>query len=800
MSKEINKEFTLLIVEDNQTSLDFLKLVFKRMGFNVLTSIDGEGGLELYKNNHVDIVITDISLPGFSGIELSRRIKNIDNDVIIIVVTAYSDSRLLLQAIELRINNYVLKPVDKDVITQIVNKHIESILLERNYRNQQNLVLKLSLAVQKSSSKIVLLDSDNNISFLNDSFESFTGFSFSNGITIFELFDFHDKNTEYLKNAIDNKIEWRGEVKTLKSGGEFFWAFITLTPLFDGELFIGFVLILQDITHNKQRVELLKHDKMELEKLVFQRTSELQMTNNRLLSEIEGRKIIENELVIAKKKAEALNSAKTMFLAKVSHELRTPMNGIIGMTNLLFETEITDKQKKYLESVKFSANSLLEIINDLLDYSKIEFGKFELINQTFSLKQDVFKLLEPHKSAASSKGLDFNIIIDNNIPDNLIGDSSRLSQIIINLVSNAIKFTSKGGVEVKFNSLGIMDDKVKLECLVKDTGIGIAEENFAKIFEGFTQIEPTLTRKYGGTGLGLSISKEIVDMMGGKIEFTSKPGLGSTFKFVIELKIDSQTKEIKNLISNTELSKLLSLNNINVLVIEDSDINREVLYRILSNLGCNVKLFSNGFHAVQDFQINDYDIVFIDIIMPVIDGIETLKLIKEVQKPIQTPFIALTALGDDDPRSECINVGFDAWMSKPVNKEKLTDVILKHTVLKHPPASLDLLKSQLNNNTQSLNKIVNYFINNSPNEIEIVENYHKKKDFENLSKIVHKMKSELSHLDSRKAVHLAREIEKKIQSDDLEKIDDLINYFIQSVNEVSSYLNDYIKRIYGDLK
>lgn len=786
-TKDINQDYTILIIEDNQTSLDYLRFVFKRQGYSLLTATDAESGFDLFKNNKVDITITDISLPGFNGIELSRRIKEIQPEAVIVVVTAFSDARLLMQAIELRINNYVMKPVDKDVISQIVEKHINSIVLERNFAEQQKQLANLSLALQKSSSKVILLDINSKVIFTNDSFHEFTKFSIDNNLDLADIFDFEDLSTKYFRNAIENKIEWRGNVRSLKANGDFFWAFTTLTPLFNDDIFSGFVIILNDVTQDKQNFDLLKQDKQELEKLVYNRTEELQNMNNQLVSEIENRKLIEIELVEAKKKAESLNVAKSMFLAKVSHELRTPMNGVIGMTNLLLEGELTEKQRKLLGIVKFSSESLLSIINDLLDYSKIEFGKFQLDKAEFKFRELIDKVRNSLQSLADSKNLEFSVYVDDAIPDSLIGDSARIAQIINNLVSNSIKFTSSGKITLNLHLVENHDCILKIRGTVIDTGIGISKENYNKIFEGFTQIEPTLTRRYGGTGLGLSITKELIEMMKGDIVVESEIGKGSKFTFTIELNQSPMPGCECSVYDELDLLDYLSITRTYVMVVDDSKINLEVIDSILSEKGCKVTKFTNGYEAIEDFKNNHYDIVFVDILMPEINGFDTLTRLKEIKKSRNTPFIALTALNDDELVSNNELSNFDGFLLKPFKSQEIKDLILRHTVFNLEIADLSNLKEQVNNNSVSILRIINYFLSNIDNELSIVKSAFENDNTIKLKDTVHRMKSELSHLGAYKARSIASAIEGNTGKPKIE-LEFLINNYISCIQELKKYL------------
>ena len=490
-----------------------------------------------------------------------------------------------------------------------------------------------------------------------------------------------------------------------------------------------------------------------------------------------------------KEDAEELLSAKLakeQFLANMSHEIRTPINGIAGMVNLLSDTHTTQEQQKYLTAIKNSTDNLKVIINDILDLSALESGKLKFEKIGFRISDIVPQVIEMFLPQANEKGIDLNYEFAPGSEVVLLGDSVRLSQILINLINNAIKFTYKGRISVNAKISKKINKIAYIQIDVKDTGIGIPDEKLEFIFDTFTQADPSVTRKFGGTGLGLSIVKQLIDLQNGSIFVKSEENIGSTFSFTIPYEVGTETDLIVDDQSENNLKRVNKLPGMKVLLVEDNDINRMYAANIIKNWQCKVTEAENGLICLEKHKKHDYDIILMDIQMPVMDGFETtISIRKSFESPkSEIPIIALTANAIKGDNEKCLKIGMNDYISKPFLPEELFRILTKYfqpreksgtdkekaTGQKKSPVKmaksdknrhtdLSYLESISDNDTKFVKDMISTFIESTPDIIDQMKLAIINNNFESLGLLAHKIKPSLTFMGIHSMKETAREIE-----------------------------------------
>jgi PAS domain S-box-containing protein len=611
---------------------------------DIATHITGFSKNELLKMQYVELIRNDFK--NKAHLFYSNQVKNK-------TLTTYFEFPIVSKKkTEIWIGQSVqLNIIDESKIElvalaiDITKRKLAELNLKLQEEKYRNIIANMNLGLLE-------VDNEDKIQFANQSFCKISGYNLEElvGQNAADLFmDKKGKEIISLKNEERKSgVSDMYSVPVRNKKGELRWWVISGAPRYDdnGKL-VGSVGIHLDVTEQKQ---------------------------------------LEEELKIAKTKAEESSKAKESFLATMSHEIRTPLNAIIGISDLM-KLNAQARNKENIEILSFSAKNLLALITDILDLSKIEAGKIELSKNKINIPHLLKGITQAFKAACEEKKVELLLEIPFDLPENIIGDELRLSQILNNLLSNAVKFTPKGYIKIALNGTQKTEDKIRLNFEIIDTGIGIKKNKLASIFDDFKQADERIVRQFGGTGLGLSITKKLIELLGGKIAASSEFNKGSTFSFYLDYEISYSTS---NVVLNDNYTLVNTQTNFEkkiVLLVEDNVANQKVAGSYLKHWGLKYDIANNGKEALEKIKTNNYDIFLIDLFMPVLDGFETIKRIRKIKKYAEFPIIALTASAEISLMEKAIQTGADQCLTKPFNAQHLKDTIsdlLNYEVKKEP--------------------------------------------------------------------------------------------------------------------
>ena len=517
-----------------------------------------------------------------------------------------------------------------------------------------------------------------------------------------------------------------------------------------------------------------------------------------------------NELELARDSAEKANKAKSDFLSSMSHEIRTPLNAIVGFSSCIEEAETIKEAKEDAKDIIMASNNLLEIVNGILDISKIEADKMEIVNTNYDIAELLNNLVKLIMPRIKEKSIELRCNFAEDLPNVLYGDEGKVKQIITNLLTNAAKYTKEGYIDFNVSCIN-KDNKCDLKISVIDTGRGIKKEQIDKLFDKFQRLEEDLNTTTEGTGLGLAITKRLVNMMGGKIVVDSKYGEGSTFTVFIRQDISNkkiEKEEIREFKLNLEDKKIL--------VVDDNILNLKVSKRLFKEYNAEITTCESGYECIEKVKENKYDIIFMDIMMPKLSGVETLKKLKEMES-FNTPVVALTADAMSGVSNKYIEVGFNDYLSKPIEKKELNKVLVKYFkiskkeaeskfLIKEDKHNIEYLKEnkieveksiELLGDIETYNEIVKTFIEENKKRIPRIKENRIKGNLKEYSIDVHALKSDSKYLGLTKLAEISYNHEIKSKENDKEYIDEHFNELMNEYDRIINILNKYIGEAYN---
>ena len=671
---KINSPVKILLVDDLPENLFALEVILSDENYSCVKANSGNEALKiLLHQQDFALILIDVQMPmmdGFETVELIRQIDKLKHVPIIFLTASMDNSVQIFKGYQAGAVDYMIKPLSPEIlrakVAVFVDLHTKN--QELLFQAQQLKKLNTDLNAQKlrsdyslslieaSHDPLFAISPEGKITDMNNASVEVTGIGRQEliGTDFFEYFTEPEKALEVYKKVFEKGFIADSPLILRHKNGKL------IHVLFNGAVYnddkenvLGAAIVARDVT-NQKRIE-------------------TELIEAKIFAELATEIAEEAKINAENAKAIAENAmkAKQQFLSNMSHEIRTPMNAIIGFTKVLFRTDLTYKQKEYLSAIKISGDALIVLINDILDLAKVDAGKMTFEKTPFKMESSITAMLHLFENKIQEKNLKLVKEYDNKIPDVLVGDPIRLHQIVLNLVSNAVKFTFKGKITVSVDLLHEDHEKVILKFAVTDTGIGISEEKIGTIFENFQQATSGTSKLYGGTGLGLAIVKQLVEPQGGTIRVNSIIHEGSTFSFTLPFQKTNDKAQLEN-----EVTKIESeLKNIKVLVVEDIPLNQLLMKTLLDDFGFERDIAENGKIAIEKLKEKEYEIILMDLQMPEMNGFEATEYIRKTMKST-IPIIALTADVTTVDLAKCKAVGMDDYLAKPVDEKQLYNKIV----------------------------------------------------------------------------------------------------------------------------
>ena len=636
LNVDMNKT-KILLLDDREENLIALRAILSRDDIAIYETTSPNEALRIVWENDIAVALVDVQMPGMDGFEFAETLASNPKtkEILIVFVTAISkESSYAVRGLKSGAIDYLYKPLDPFITNAKVDALIRLARSQREIRDKNKQLENYATIITNSPDIIATVEPETGkLLSINPSVQTILGQVPENLVNTFVLDLLVSPDQSRLKEVLVKRTYLEGKA-------------IVIEDQFYGRLREPLWLELRILYRNKQLFVNL-HD-------------------------IEKRKAHEIQLIEAQNIAEKARKTKEAFLANMSHEIRTPLNGILGIANLLEATELDASQKGLLDMLSQSSGSLLNILNDILDISKIEEGKFSIVPKSTDLRQLASGIMDMMRFKANEKKIGFELFIDPKIPECVLVDGMRLNQILMNLIGNALKFTAKGFVHLKIDNQYANQDQHQIRFSVVDSGIGISKENLANIFSEYGQASKETSYQYGGTGLGLTISRKLVQLMQGALKVKSEPQNGSSFYFELNLAEEKGTRAEKPAL--VPFTALPPFPGIKVLVAEDNHINSILIKRYLTTWKVETKMVENGQEALDALENDVFDLIILDTRMPVMDGFETASNIRQTLK-LNTPILSLSATVLAEEVQKALAAGMNDALSKPFQPARLHEKI-----------------------------------------------------------------------------------------------------------------------------